>query len=67
MSETWQNVLVVVLGTFISSLIAAGKLPSEMATIGWADSLFGPVLQAALMGLGTLGYHTALAQRALGR
>jgi hypothetical protein len=41
-------------------------MPSEMATMGWYDALFGPVLQSVLMALGSFGYAAPPVRHVMG-
>jgi hypothetical protein len=66
MPDTWKTALVMFVGTFVTALISAGKMPSEMATMGWYDALFGPVLQSVLMSLGSFGYAAPPVRHVMG-
>jgi hypothetical protein len=67
MSESWQNVCVTMAGTFVTSLSVAAVLPSQMTPTSWMDLLWTAGLQAVVMGLGAIGFHTPVVQRTLGR
>jgi hypothetical protein len=67
MSARVTNALLTLAGTFVTALIAAGKMPAEMAEMGWYNALWGPGLQSILMFLGAMGFQTAPVQRLLGR
>lgn len=67
MSQQMTNALLTLAGTFVTALIVAGKLPNEMAQIGWFNSLWQPSLQSILMFLTALGFQGQPVQRMMGR